>query len=116
MTFTEVLVIACGGAIGYWLVAVFLPHARPRTGDDAAAAPTTTTIDIGAPAWHEVLGVVPDADRDAIHEAYRRRLAQVHPDKVAGMAPEIRALAERRAIELDIAYDRALMQLHDKGH
>ena len=113
MTVTEVLVIVCGIAIGYWLVAVFVPHARPGTGGDAPAP--TTTIDIGAPAWHEVLGVAPDADRDAIHDAYRRRLAQYHPDKVATMAPEIRELAARRAIELDVAYDRALMQLHDSG-
>lgn len=114
MTVTEVLVVVCGAAIGYWLVAVFLPTARPRAGEggDRMAA---TTIDIGAPAWHEILGVSPDADREAIHEAYRRRQAQYRPDKVTTMAPEIRELAERRAIELDVAYDRALMHLHDSG-
>lgn len=105
MSVTEVLVIVSGLAIGYWLVAVFLPHARPPR----------TTIDIGAPAWHEVLGVPPDAGREAIHDAYRQRLAEYHPDKVATMAPEIRALAERRATELAVAYDRALMHLHDSG-
>lgn len=117
MTVTEVLVIACGLAIGYWLVSVFVPHARERRdeGPDAMTG-QRTTIDIGQPAWHEVLGVAPGADRDAIHAAYRRRLAQYHPDKVATLAPEIRALAERRAMELDVAYDRALMQLHDRGH
>lgn len=116
MTVTEFLAIACGLAIGYWLVSVFLPHARERRGEGSAAmAGERTTIDIGQPAWHEVLGIAPDADRDAINAAYRRRLAQYHPDKVASLAPEIRELAERRAIELDMAYDRALMQLHDKG-
>lgn len=116
MTVTEFLVIACGLAIGYWLVSVFVPHARGEPGDASdAAAGATTTIDISQRTWAEVLGIAPDADRDAINAAYRRRLAQYHPDKVASLAPEIRELAERRAIELDMAYDRALMQLHDKG-
>lgn len=113
MTVTEVLVIVSGLAIGYWLVAVFLPHARPQA--DGGDALRRTAIDIGATPWHEVLGIAPDADREAIHAAYRRRLAEYHPDKVATMAPEIRALAERRATEINVAYDRALMQLHDSG-
>lgn len=117
MTMTEILVIACGAAIGYWLVAVFLPNARPQRGEDGVAAPASTTIvDIGAPAWHEVLGVAPGAGREAIHEAYRRRSELYRADKVANLAPELRALAERRATELDVAYDRALMHLHDQGH
>lgn len=116
MTVTEVLVIVSGLAIGYWLVAVFLPNARHGRGGGGGDAPdATTVVDIGAPAWHEVLGIAPDADRDAIHEAYRRRSEQYRADKVANLAPELRELAERRAVELDVAYDRALMQLHDRG-
>ena len=61
------------------------------------------------------VGFAPVGDRVANHAAYGRRLAEYHPDKVATMAPEIRALAERRATEINVAYDRALMQLHDSG-
>lgn len=109
MTVTELLVIVCGLAIGYWFVGVFLTHSR--AGRDGAAP--STTVDIGATGWHEVLGVAPDAGRDAIEDAYRRRKAEYDEARIAGLAPELRALAAQRSIDLDVAYDRALMHLHD---
>lgn len=115
MTGTEVLVIVCGLAIGYWFVAVFLPNAQPGAPAQEKDAEKTTTIDIGVQAWHEVLGVAPDADREAVHAAYRRHAARFRADQIAMLAPEMRALAQHRATELDIAYDRALMALHDSG-
>src|SRR3546814_11648546 len=38
MTFTEFLAIVSGLAIGYWLVAVFIPNARKPRKEDAEAA------------------------------------------------------------------------------
>lgn len=55
---------------------------------------------------HEVLGVAPDADAATIRQAYQKLISEYHPDKVAAMAPELRALAERRTMEINAAYER----------
>jgi DnaJ like chaperone protein len=119
MTFTEVLVIVSGLAIGYWLVAVFVPNARSSRDADAEAAAERDEVPGGGwfrspdrPApWHETLGVDPDASHEAIVAAYKRMIGQYHPHKVATMAPEIRELAERRSAAINAAYDQAMRQL-----
>lgn len=39
-----------------------------------------------------------------IKRAYQDLVAQYHPDRVAGAAPELQQLAERRTKELNLAY------------
>lgn len=55
---------------------------------------------------YATLGVSADASEDDIDRAYRQLMGKYHPDKVAGAAEEIRALAETRAREINSAYDR----------
>jgi DnaJ-domain-containing protein 1 len=55
---------------------------------------------------YRTLEVDPAADDAAIEGAYRRLIAQYHPDRVAGAAPEIQALAETRARAINTAYER----------
>lgn len=55
---------------------------------------------------HEVLGVDPDADEATVRRAYQKAISEYHPDKIAGMAPELRELAERRTMEINAAYER----------
>lgn len=54
---------------------------------------------------YAVLNVDESADMDAIDAAYRRRMSEYHPDKVAHAAPEIQELAERRARDINAAYE-----------
>ena len=54
---------------------------------------------------YSVLGVAEQANQDEIEQAYRRRMSEYHPDKVASAAPELKALAERRASEINAAYE-----------
>ena len=61
---------------------------------------------VGNNAPYRVLGVDPAASEAEIDAAYRRLMSQYHPDKVAGAAPELRAAAERKAAEINAAYDR----------
>ena len=68
---------------------------RPRP-----SPPFVPAFRVGEPAWHEVLGVPPAATREQI--------SQYHPDKVARLGAEIRALAERKSAQLNGAYDQAL--------
>jgi hypothetical protein len=65
----------------------------------------------GAMPWYVVLDVDRSASRAAITAAYRARISQYHPDKVARMGPEIRALAERKSAEINAAYEAAVRHL-----
>jgi hypothetical protein len=65
--------------------------------------PGSTTPDAADP--YVVLGVARSATNDTIETAYRRLMSEYHPDRVATAAPEIRALAETRARDLNQAYD-----------
>ncbi len=51
------------------------------------------------------LDVTPDASDEAIDAAYRRLMSRYHPDRVAGAAEDVRALAETRARAINAAYD-----------
>lgn len=61
---------------------------------------------IGHSAPYRVLGVDPAASQAEIDSAYRRLISQYHPDKVAGAAHELREAADRKAREINAAYDR----------
>jgi pyruvate/2-oxoglutarate dehydrogenase complex dihydrolipoamide acyltransferase (E2) component len=58
-------------------------------------------------AWHEVLELPPTADIADIRIAYRRKIGQYHPDRVANLGPELRAMAERLSKEINLAYEEA---------
>lgn len=75
------------------------------------AAPPPADDD--APDAYAVLGVPVGASQDEIEQAYRKRMSEYHPDKVATAAPELKALAERRASEINAAYER--IQKHRKN-
>lgn len=75
---------------------------RRDAGDSADAAPSAIS------SWYEILDVSEFATVEQIKSAYRQKISQYHPDKVAGMALEIRDLAEARSRDINAAYDRAL--------
>ncbi len=68
-----------------------------------SARPTRT-------AWHEILQIPPDSSMEDIHRAYRRRMSEYHPDKVAQLGQEIRQVAERKSKEINAAYEEAFRQ------
>lgn len=107
------LVAASGLVLGYWLVSVFLSTPKPsgaESGDDREPE-APHVVDIGARHWTEVLGVAADADEAKITSAYRRCIAENHPDRVATMAAEIRTLASERTAEINAAYDLAMRSI-----
>lgn len=55
---------------------------------------------------YTVLGLTDEASDAEIDLAYRRLIAQYHPDRMNGAADELRRQAEVRAREINAAYDR----------
>lgn len=77
-------------------VALESPHEqKPQQGDTPQ------------PPWYVVLGVSANATFKKIQDAYRVKILQYHPDRVAGLGPELQALAERCTKEINHAYQEA---------
>jgi DnaJ-domain-containing protein 1 len=55
---------------------------------------------------HDVLNIRPGATKEEIVAAYRRMVQMYHPDKVAGLAPEFREIAEERMRAINAAYEK----------
>ena len=53
---------------------------------------------------YEVLGVTCSASSDAIQAAYRARMKEYHPDKVAHLGEELQKLAHEKSQEIQRAY------------
>ena len=56
-----------------------------------------------------------EAGLEEINQHYRQAIRMYHPDKVAEMAPEIIALAERRTKELNAAFSETEARPHQHG-
>ncbi len=61
-----------------------------------------------ASSWFAVLGLSPSATLDEIKEAYKALIKQNHPDRVHGMSPVFRRLAEVETKKINAAYRQAL--------
>jgi len=129
MSGNELLVIVFGLFMGYWVVSRFgagnkagKEQARDRFGQDQElqrrreqaereAEERHPQAEAPPPAsWHEILNVPANADAQEIRRAYKNLMSQYHPDKVASLGPELRALCERKTKEINIAYDRAMAE------
>jgi DnaJ-domain-containing protein 1 len=55
---------------------------------------------------YAVLGVAPSASWEAIRAAYRARMNEYHPDKVAHLGEDLQKLAHRKAQEIQRAYQQ----------
>jgi DnaJ-domain-containing protein 1 len=109
MSAMELVVVAFGLFLGYWLVSKLMggkPAAEPeRTAEEPRAAGPATPE---PRAWHEVLEISPVAPVEEIRDAYKRLMSLYHPDKVASLGPELGALAERKSKEVTVAYREAM--------
>ncbi|WP_115556904.1 J domain-containing protein [Xanthomonas campestris] len=59
---------------------------------------------------YEALGLEADATKAEIDLAYRRLMSRYPPDKVANASPEDRRQAEKKASQINAAYDRIQRQ------
>ena len=87
--------------------------AREPAGDDeqqerSRRGPTASVPPEDVPDPYATLGVPRSASQEAIQTAYRVRMNEYHPDKVAHLGEELQQLAHRKALEIQRAYE----QLH----
>src|SRR5215831_597048 len=54
---------------------------------------------------YDTLEVIPTASPETIQAAYRSLISRYHPDRVAGLEPELQAAANTRTKEINYAYD-----------
>jgi DnaJ-class molecular chaperone len=102
MGFVRLLLLLAVAYLLYRVIAGWL-----RQGDARARSRGPVAGTEGPPlSAHQVLGVAADASPEEIRSAYQRLIRQYHPDRVADMGPEIRALAEKRAKEINAAYEQ----------
>jgi DnaJ-domain-containing protein 1 len=59
--------------------------------------------EIAEKAW-EILGVSEDASLDELKLAYRKKLAEYHPDKVNHLGEDLRRLAHEKTLKIKEAY------------
>lgn len=118
----EMGAIVVGLVAGFWLVsrimersnAPDLRSAEVGRGENRASTDEKERAETASDAkqpWWVVLEVPRIATRDEISRAHKRKISEYHPDKVAQMGAEIRALAERRSKEINAAYDEAMRGL-----
>ncbi len=75
-------------------------RSRPR--HEPATEPAAGT----PPDPHSVLGVSRSASQEEIRAAYRARMLEYHPDRVAHLGEELQRLAQRKTLEIQGAYER----------
>jgi hypothetical protein len=87
------------------------PAEPPPPEDQAAFDPslwTEANENSAADAWFAVLGLTSAATIEDVRDAYKTLIKQNHPDRVHGMAPAFRALAEAETKRINAAYRQAL--------
>ena len=110
MSSTDILVTLGGLYVGYWVVSKFFAgkqQMQTATGPHANLPDTVRGTESTSPAWFTVLDVSPSATPDEIRQSYRTLVSQYHPDKVATLGAELKAVAERKSKEINVAYEEA---------
>ena len=72
----------------------YVPPPGPAPGASAPLSPFS------------VLGVKPDANSDELQQAYRQKMHEYHPDRVATLGEELQELANRKSKEINSAYQQ----------
>jgi preprotein translocase subunit Sec63 len=76
----------------FWLWRRLQPPRHPRAVDGGPWDP------------HAILGVPPGASEEVVAQAYRDRLKEYHPDRVASLGAELQDLAHRKTLDIQRAY------------
>jgi len=109
----EILATVTGLFLGYWLVSYLLNRGgQEDTANNSQQEDSRQTFQeekhgSEEKSWYEVLEVPKGATFDEASTAYKRRISKYHPDKVNSLGEEFKDLAEKKAKEINAAYDQA---------
>ncbi len=112
MNVTDIVIILACLFAGYWVVSKLFGGKASHTGagqTNSYHASNENPDDL-AQTWHKILEVPAIATPQEIKQSYKTLMSQYHPDKVASLGDEIRAVAERKSKELTRAYRYAMKQ------
>jgi len=115
MNANEVIVVIVFGLMGYWIVGALMGwknnEKASSTSTDKDDEPSykhfkdesVNTKDIGS-CWFKILEIPEVSSIEEITAAYKRKISQYHPDKVANLGAEFKELAETKSKEINAAY------------
>jgi DnaJ domain len=83
-------------------------QSQTEAGIEYEAAARQIAANAGGADWVSVLGVSTAPTLNEVKEAYKTLIKQNHPDRVHGMAPEFKELAEAQTKRINAAYQQAL--------
>ncbi len=114
MSSVELGVVILGLFLGYWIVTTFVfkdgsKRSSSSGGSQDTGANAANDAEASPASWDKVLNVAPEASVDDIRKAYKSLMSQYHPDKVASLGDELKALAERKSKEITQAYREAML-------
>ena len=110
MSSIEIFVIIVGCVFGYLIVSHFIggkPNASGPTPTSDGRSPHPPSADESPVGWDVVLQVSRYASPDDIRKAYQAQITKYHPDKVASLGDEFKAMADRKSQEINAAYAAA---------
>ncbi|MDF3822804.1 hypothetical protein P3G55_23100 [Leptospira sp. 96542] len=104
------------GAVRYMLTSVqdrstSLPNVKNHKRDaffDDSHKENHLSTPYSWPAWHDVLGVSPNANLEEIKIAYTFKISQYRTETVSNLGPEFAALATQKMEEIRAAYEQAV--------
>ncbi|CAM2139633.1 Heat shock protein DnaJ domain protein [Pararobbsia alpina] len=108
----RIAVLVVFALLGFWIVgAIFETVQKKRrapssrsAGEKENAADTERTREDLIDEACRVLQLKRPFTDDELRTAYRQRMSQYHPDKVASLGPEFRELAEQKSKEINGAF------------
>jgi DnaJ-domain-containing protein 1 len=108
----EIFVIIVAGVLGYLLVSHFMSPKLERWRAQWGGPRSPAAAEEPPPLpWDAILQVSRDAGPDEIRKAYQMQITKYHPDKVAALGDEFKAIAHRKSQEINDAYAAARREI-----
>ncbi len=99
---SKLLVVIVAFFVGYFFISLLLINTNKK-GKTKNSNQTKSDEK-----WYEVLGIKESASALEIKIAYKKKMQQYHPNKVASLGEEFQSLAEEKVKKINNAYKEAL--------
>ena len=105
----EIFLVICALLFGFGLVKLIITGKdEVNISDSEERKSNENTEQKKSVEWFDTLDISPNATLDEIKSAYKRKISQYHPDKVASLGPEFILIAEEKTKRINASYEEAL--------